>query len=245
MINSLNKARRPENLISGQQVVELKNFISNQLTVIMEGKVDKSRFCWLRSLIVSRLTLFNARRGDEPSRILLSQWDDALHGVWLPQDQVETIDDEAEKYLTGRFKLAYIHGKGKKFVPVLIPDDMVKAVNILVEDRQLYGIQSDNHFLFPTKNGVSHCSGWHAVRDVCQKAGIAPINATDQRHYVSTIYASLDMSAEDRKVYLRHMGHEESTSVLNYQTPFGFKELRIMAPLLTKIDQGMCNFDSE
>ena len=32
----------------------------------------------------------------------------------------------------------------------------------------------------------------------------------------------------------------ENISINNYQTPFGFKEIRIMAPFLTRIDQGMC-----
>ena len=101
--------------------------------------------------------------GDEPSRITMSQWQDALNGVWLPTEQVEDIKDEAERYLVGQFKLAYINGKGKRFVPVLIPVDTVEAICLLVEARTCYGISDFNTILFPTKLGMSHCSGWHAV----------------------------------------------------------------------------------
>lgn len=49
----------------------------------------------LRDLVVSRLTLFNARRGGEPSRLLLEEWNDALNDVWY--NNTETVDDPLEK----------------------------------------------------------------------------------------------------------------------------------------------------
>ena len=138
-----------------------------------------------------------------------------MSGVWLPAEEVGKIDDEAEKYLAGQFKLAYINGKGKKFVPVLVPVDIVQAIELLTDARLDHGVCKTNGFLFPTRPGKSHCSGWHAVQVVCKEAGIY-LNATMQRHYVSTIYASLDMAPHDRKVYLAHMGHEEDTCTFVY-----------------------------
>ena len=35
-----------------------------------------------------------------------------------------------ERYLAGEFKLAYLHGKGRQFVPVLVPVDCVQAIEI-------------------------------------------------------------------------------------------------------------------
>lgn len=171
--------------------------------------------------------------------MLLNQWDDAVRGVWLPEDQVENIQDKAEKYLIGQFKLAYLTGKGRKFVPVLISVDMMDAISLLVRKRQSCGISSANRFLFPTKPAGNHCSGWHAVREVCQQAQLTTkINATRNRHFVSTIYASLHMKEQDKKVYLAHMGLEAAISTNDYQT-FGFNEVKVMAPFLTRIDQGI------
>ena len=39
-------------------------------------------------------------------------------GQWIPPE-VELIEDKAEKLLVGHYKLAHMHGKGKKYVPVL------------------------------------------------------------------------------------------------------------------------------
>ncbi|KAJ8307819.1 hypothetical protein KUTeg_014602 [Tegillarca granosa] len=77
----------------------------------------------LRSLVVARLTLYNARRVEEGSR-LLEDWHYAENGTWTPLDSIEETEDEGERYLLGQFKLAYLTGKGTKSVPLLIPTDV-------------------------------------------------------------------------------------------------------------------------
>ena len=87
--------------------------------------------------------------------------------------------------------------KEKKYVPVLVPKDLVPSIRILKENRSEFGIRQENPFLFATKNGLSHCSGWHAVREVCAEAGFDfNVTATKMRHRISSIYTSLDMSVE-------------------------------------------------
>ena len=86
---------------------------------------NDNKYAWLQSLIICRVTLFNGRRGEEGSRILETEWQDAIDNVLLPMENIEVIEDEAEDFLAGQFKLAYmyLHGKGKKYVPLLIPLD--------------------------------------------------------------------------------------------------------------------------
>lgn len=67
----------------------------------------------LRDLVVCRLTLFNARRGGEPSRLLSREWEDAEKGVWLNTKQVDALDDPIDKALTETIKIAYQSGKGR------------------------------------------------------------------------------------------------------------------------------------
>ena len=59
------------------------------------------------------------------------------------------------------------------------------------------------HLSLPPK---VHCIGWHAVNDVCEKAGVS-VNATQNRHRASTLYAGLDMSESDRRVFFSHLEH--------------------------------------
>jgi len=81
--------------------------------------------------------------------------------VWIPREQ---IDDPGQQYLVGQYKLAYLRGKGRKYVPVLVLLDLITATHILNSDRHVLGINKENSFLFAKKNSMSnksmsHCSG--------------------------------------------------------------------------------------
>jgi len=119
-------------------------------------------FSPLRHWVVSRLTLFNARRGGEPSRLLLKGWEAADKDVWLPQQTIEQIDDPAERLLAGSLKIAYQSGKGSKhLVSLLIPTDCVKAMRILVESEvhRNAGVNVNNSFVFPyTQSSINRVS---------------------------------------------------------------------------------------
>ena len=237
--NSKEKARKPDKLPSQSDMANLNNFIKMEI----EESVDSftaEKFAWLRSLVVARLTLYNARRGEEPARMLMKEWKDAEAGTWLPEESIESIQDDAEKYLIGQYKLVYIGGKGRKFVPVLVPNDLCPAMELLIKYRKDFGITDENGFLFATRSSMSHCSGWHAVSSVCEKAGMSIINATSNRHRLSTLYASLDMSPMDRKIFLDHMGHEESISKENYQCPQSVRTILVMGKMLDSACNGEC-----
>jgi len=231
--NSMHKARLPQNLPEESQMKTLKSFIQGEITGLL-NEFDMTQFTWLCSL-VARLTLYNGRRGEEPSRVMMQEWMDGLAGKWVPSNQIEVIEDEAEKFLLGQFKLVYIHGKRKKFVPVLVPNDLIQPIGVLIENRQNFGITDENLFLFATKSSNSHCSGWHAVDSICAVAGVK-VNATRNRHRLSSIYASLDMSNADKRIFLDHLGHDEEINKDNYQCPPGIREIKVMGKFLNSVD---------
>ena len=53
----------------------------------------------LRSLIVCRLKLFNARRGGEAARLTIKEWTEAKDGVWMAPEQLAKIIDPIDKAL--------------------------------------------------------------------------------------------------------------------------------------------------
>lgn len=149
--NSMEKLRKPENLPKETDIQILKRYISEEFFT----NFTMERYTWLRTLIVARLMLFNARRDEEASRMLSSEWEDAEENVWVPQEQVENVEDAAEKFLVGQFKLVYLKRKKNKFVPVLVPKDLVPGIRLLIQYtcKTLYGISAENPFLFATKSG--------------------------------------------------------------------------------------------
>lgn len=134
----------------------------------------------LRDLAVSRLTLFNGRRGGEPARLLLSEWKDAEKGTWLDPTRIEKLPDN-EALLFKSMLITYQGGKGNNhLVPVLIPNYTCQAMRLQRDHqiRKVSGIQVDNRYMFPcTQQSETHVGGWHAVNRVCQTAVFSTLTA--------------------------------------------------------------------
>ena len=60
--NSLKKTRLPKNLPVEDDMIKLKHFLVPEINETEENFL-LSQCTWLRSLVVSRLTLYNVRRG--------------------------------------------------------------------------------------------------------------------------------------------------------------------------------------
>ena len=86
---SMTKTRRPSSLPDEAHLQKLKSFIAAEIARVTAGRqVKAEEYVLLRSLVVSRLTMFNGRRGDEPARLLVSEWDDAKNGEWIRRHEV-------------------------------------------------------------------------------------------------------------------------------------------------------------
>lgn len=71
---------------------------------------------------------------------------------------------------------------------------------------------------------------------MCEAVGISSVTATKNRHRVSTVYASLDMSENDRKIFYDHLGHNETINKDNYQCPPGVTEVLHMGKFLSSLE---------
>ena len=205
-----------------------------------------SRFAELRDLALCRLTLFNGRRGNEPARIQLTDWQDAQNGVWLNSSHVESLS-LVEQQLFANNKLIYIAGKGLHLVPVIVPEDTVNALTLLANTsiRTECSIYKENSYLFPsTRFSEDHAGGWYAVQRVCTEVGIGigSINATKVRHYISTRYAALDVPEQQRSYFYKHMGHSASTNANIYQAPLAEAEMLQVGSVLRQFDSGKKQF---
>jgi hypothetical protein len=235
--------RRPSNLPKDEAVDKLNIFTKETIENLSSDAgykfLESSNYCQLRDTVVCRLTLFNARRGGEPSRMTLQEWNDALNGVWVDQSKVANITDEKEKKLLKDYKIAYIQAsKVSKLVSLLIPEDCWKAMKILAdpEIRRHAGINEKNKYVFPgVKNSSSHVTGWMCVNNTCKKTGLS-VSATEMRHYWSTQYALQDVSAADRELFYKHLGHSSSMNEHVYQVPPAIKTITTVGKFMSILD---------
>ena len=73
------------------------------------------------------------------------------------------------------------------FVPILVPLDLINAINLRIQHKNDIRIPQVSVLLFANKGYGNNCSGWNCLKEVC-KAACIKINATTNRH-VSTIYS--------------------------------------------------------
>ncbi|XP_030840614.1 uncharacterized protein LOC115923643 [Strongylocentrotus purpuratus] len=242
------RLRKPAELPLEADIEALKTYTQKKVTEIISDEFlvwDSHTFVELRDLTCSRLTLWNARRGGEPSRLTTEEWRDAEEGVWMQKDKIHEVKNPAHQELLSQLKICYQTGKGtNRLVPVLFPRDTVKPVQLLCDQeiRHTAGIRPDNKYIFAcTQMSHDHVGGWHALKNVSDNISLSSnvtVNATKNRHRVSTIYASLDLPDADLELFYRHMGHSSTINQTIYQTPLAIQEITRVGSHLHHIDIG-------
>ncbi|XP_077974938.1 uncharacterized protein LOC120330366 isoform X1 [Styela clava] len=242
--NRQSKLRLPSELPIENDVTQIRKYTLE--TMQREVSDDLSlwgpeKFIVVRNLVISRLTLFNARRGGEPSRLLVRHWEEAKREQWIDKQRRSKAISPMDKFLMDNFKVIYHGGKGiSHLVPALVPPDCVEALDALSdpEIRQLCDINNKNEFLFPsTRHSMDHASGWHCTKDVATAAGIKTnITATQMRHRAATLYAELDVPENFRDAFFRHMGHSKEINKNVYQCPLAVQEITQVGSYLANID---------
>ena len=82
--NKQTNLRKPQALPLEKDVEILKDYICKRIKTINQLNTwNIHNYVEMRDLVVARLTLFNARRGGEPSRLLLSEWNEAKNENWI------------------------------------------------------------------------------------------------------------------------------------------------------------------
>lgn len=106
--------------------------------------------------------------------------------------------------------------------------------------------------MFPnTGLSADHTSGWNATHRLAKEANVKRldlVNATKQRHRISTLYCALEIQEEDRQYFYKHMGHSKEVNWGTYQYPLPILEITKVGKHLQDIDKGqskLSNHDIE
>ena len=137
------KLRRPQELPADEDVKKLKDCTVRRINELLCDSYqtwDTHSFVEIRDLTVCRLTVFNARRGGEPARLVISESLDAEHNRWLrdggascPQQTSPVTSVEFSTFKN--LKVTYQGGKCvNHLMPVLIPSNVFEAMRMLSDD---------------------------------------------------------------------------------------------------------------
>jgi len=248
------KLRRPAALPSEEDVSKLRQYNVARMQELLSNPYkmwDSHSYIELRDLAVCRLTVFNARRGGEPARLVISEWQDAENGSWLDPKRLQVAATDKELTMFRNLKVTYQGGKGNNhLVPVLIPDDVVLAMQTLCSEsvREMADVHQQNQYMFPhTQMSATHVNGWQAVQRVCIDAKVEHperLTATKMRHRISTLYAAMDVPTDEREFFYKHMGHSQKINENVYQAPLAELEIVKVGSRLMAMDGKVPNLAS-
>ena len=244
--NRLKKARKPSQLPLEEDVLLLHSYIQRRMKELCQEYLFwcPSSFIELRNLTMSRLTLWNGRRGGETGRLQIQEWREGLSDGWIDKQRTKDLS-EADQILVKSMKIVYQIGKGNRhLVSLLIPDDTVPSLNKLSNNdyRKQAGVSETNIFVFAsTQQSDLNFSGWHALKEVCKSVQLKEpklINATNNRHRISILYASMDIPENERDLFYTHMGHSSEINKKIYQTPLALLGITKVGKQLQKLETG-------
>ncbi|XP_047142838.1 uncharacterized protein LOC124817086 [Hydra vulgaris] len=236
-IRSQVNLRKPAKLPREQDLLILRNYILETMKLLCDDYEfhDLHSYVKLRNCACARLTLLCGRRGGEPARMLLTDWNQAYNNEWIDSQRVYKLG-KLENFLIKTMKIAYMTGKGNNhLVPVLIPQGTVDAIIKIAsnEFREQAGVSPQNKFLFASaQDSDAHISGWQVGKNPND------IIATNNLHCISTLFAALDVPKRDRVLFYSHMGHSEQININFYQGPLALEEITNVGKHLLAIDAG-------
>ena len=94
-------------------------------------------FLELRNLVLTRLTLLNARQGGETERLQRDEWLEVEQGGWIDKQRLANLSP-VNKMLAKTMKTAYQTGKGSKHIEKNFQILLFKKLLILVNQIHLY-----------------------------------------------------------------------------------------------------------
>ena len=242
----LKKSRKPSQLPLEEDIKIIYDYIQKKLKELCSEFTywTSSTFVEVRNLAMTRLTLLNARRGGEAGRLQIEDWEEAEKDGWIDKQRLNKLS-EADQMLVRSLKIAFQAGKGNShLVSLLIPNDSAPALRKLSDKdaRAASGVLKDNTFVFAsTQQSELNFSGWHALKEVCKNLKLKKpnlINATNNRHRVSTLYAALEIPEHERDLFFKHMGHSKIMNETRYQCPLAVQGITKVGRELLRIEGG-------
>ena len=187
-----NHFNKPEMLPVTEDLVLLKNFLVQ--TMEDENKQitkEPSYASWraLAEATLSRIILFNKRRGSEASNLLLLTY--STRPNWVASANTEIVNSllPMERKLLDRLDMVQTQGKQNKRVPIILTPDMIASIDNLVKHREEVGIKTQNRYLFATA-AEGHLDSWQVLQNVAKAAGCKQpnlISSTRLRKYIATV----------------------------------------------------------
>jgi len=229
-----------------QDLVKLQQYQLQQMTALCaELETNPTTTAWmnLAKVTLSRLIVFNKRRGGEASRLRVSNYVSRPNWHAHGAEEFKASLSDVETKLCDRLTLVEIVGKRGRKVPVLLTVDLKNCIDTLNECRGSAGINPSNPFVFARgyRNSVRCLRGNDVIREICTKADLSQpdlITSTRLRKYIATVAQLLCLADNECDWLATHLGHDYRVHKKFYRLTESVVELAKVSKLLISADKG-------
>ena len=194
----------------------------------------------LAQLTMTRMIIFNKRRGGEVSRLLLQTYNTRPNWKQSTNQEVLSSLQPLEQKLLDRVDLVQIPGKKNRKVPILITADVKEAIDILNAYRDKVDIPSSNPYCFASRS-AGYLDSWQAMSSISQEASLKQpelVTSTKLRKYNATVSQLFDLNHGELEWLSNHMGHDLNIHKDFYRLHDSTIEIAKVSRLLMAIDTG-------
>jgi len=242
---AIDKRNKPDLLPLTADLVKIKQYLESVIAELSDNlcaQPTAETYLNLVDCTLSRVILFNKRRGGEASRMTLNAYE---HVHEAPSqsgiDDIGKTLSRTEQQLCHRLKIAEIAGKRNRTVPVLLTPDVIYGINAIIRNRETVGVNPQNQFVFARCSGLNPVDPFVSLRKVAECAGAERsdlVRSTKLRKYIATVSQVLDMRRHELSLLCRHMGHSLQVHEDFYRMPSHTLELAKVSKLLIAVVKG-------
>ena len=222
-------------------LVKLSNFLNERIKLIVNAEnenITENDWIFLAKLTMSKLINFNKRRSGEVGKMKLINYTDRPKWNIHKEDEIYSSLTTFEKKLAQGLDLIKIKGKHGRHVPLIITEDVSKALSILSKNRS--HIKEENPYFFANR-GDFYLRPCEVLKEMCIKAGVQNVNSmnsTSMRKYIATTSQILNLNSEELDILAKRLGHDINIHRKFYRLGSSTLELAKVSKLLMAVDSG-------
>ncbi|XP_069380678.1 uncharacterized protein [Paralichthys olivaceus] len=202
---------------------------------------DPSTKAWmeLTKISLAQIILFNRRREGEVASMPLSAF--LSRDTSDPHTDVDWALSELEKNLCRHFSRIVIRGKRGRAVPILLTPNMLRALELLVNQREACGVLKDNGYMFARPEAMTHFRGSDCLRGFANSCGAKcpkSLTSTKLRKHAATLSTVLNMTDTEMDQLANFLGHDIRIHREFYRLPEKTLQLAKISKVLMALEKG-------
>jgi hypothetical protein len=215
----------------------------NRLVKLVKSK-NATPQVWssLCSFLFVRLVVFNRKRVGEIANFRLEEWKERQLPGELRNDMKAALT-KTEQFFCKTMTRVETVGKRLRAVPMLFTEEMVEALEVLIEYRESVGlIPASNVYVFALAKSVQGyiygCQIISTIADACGANVPTSLRSTKLRHHIATTSQLFDLGRHELEQLATFMGHDISVHRNYYRLAESTMQTSKVSLILQALDNG-------